>query len=366
MGEGERAAEASVGFAVCLALPEKTQLRPGASTPGIFVPGGPTGLAAALPGTLDMAALLATRLLHAIAVLFGVVTLTFVLMHLAGDPLAGLIPPGATPEVEAQIRESYGLHRPVYEQYLSFIGPAMRGNFGDSWRQGRPALAAVTERLPATLALATIAIALSVSGGSLLGVAAAARPGSWWDALARLIALIGQAIPAFWLGTMLILAFAVKLHWLPSSGLEGPAGIILPALTLAAYPIATLTRLIRVSTIESLSTDYVRTARAKGLSGSSVVWGHAFRNAALPALAYTGFQAGFLLGGAVVVEGVFAYPGIGGLALDAVAARDVPLVEAFVWVVAVLILLVNTLTGIIAAAIDPRLREPSALAGSAA
>jgi ABC-type dipeptide/oligopeptide/nickel transport system permease component len=328
--------------------------------------GGSPGLAALLPWTLVMVVLLGTRLLHAIAVLFGVVTVTFVLMHLSGDPLAGLIPPGASPEVEAQIRASYGLDRPIYQQYASFIGPALRGDFGDSWRQGRSAFQAVTERLPATLALATIAIAISVAAGSLFGIAAAARPGSWWDAAARLIALLGQVIPAFWLGTMLILIFAVRLQWLPSSGLASPAGIVLPALALAAYPVATLTRLIRVSMLETLATDYVRTARAKGLSGRSVLLGHTFRNAALPALAYTGFQAGFLLGGAVVVEGVFAYPGIGGLALDAVASRDVPLVEAFVWVVAVLILMVNTLTGIIAAFIDPRLRASAAISGSAA
>jgi ABC-type dipeptide/oligopeptide/nickel transport system permease component len=328
--------------------------------------GGSTGLVALLPGTVDMFALLGSRLLHAIAVLFGVVTVTFVLMHLAGDPLAGLIPPGASPEVESQIRASYGLNRPIYEQYASFIGPALRGDFGDSWRQGRPALLAVTERLPATLALAVIAIGISAIGGSVLGVTAAARPGSWWDILARLLALLGQAIPAFWLGTMLILLFAVRLRWVPSSGLEGPAGVILPALALAAYPVATLTRLIRVSMLEALSTDYVRTARAKGLSGRRILIGHAFRNAALPPLAYTGFQAGFLLGGAVVVEGVFAYPGIGGLALDAVASRDVPLVEAFVWVVAVLILAVNGATGAIAAIIDPRLREAPILAGSVA
>ena len=141
---------------------------------------------------------------------------------------------------------------------------------------------------------------------------------------------------------MLILLFAVDLQWLPSSGLEGPGGVILPALALAAYPAATLTRLLRASMIETLGADYIRTARAKGLSRSRILIGHALRNAALPALAFTGLQVGFLLGGAVIVEGVFAYPGIGGLALDAVAARDIPLVEAFVWVVAVMILVVNT------------------------
>jgi peptide/nickel transport system permease protein len=312
-----------------------------------------------------MLGFLVNRLLHAVAVLFGVVSLTFVLLNLAGDPLAGLIPPGATPEVEAQIRHNYGLDRPLPEQYVDFVGKAMRGEFGESWRQGRPALSAVLERLPATLALATLATALAVACGGLLGVLAAMRPGSPWDVVARLGALLGQAIPAFWLGTMLILVFAVDLRWLPSSGLDAPTGLILPALALAAYPAATLTRLLRASMIETMSADYIRTARAKGLHRGQILLTHALRNAALPALAFTGLQAGFLLGGAVIVEGVFAFPGIGGLALDAVATRDIPLVAAFVWVVAILILIVNTVTGVIAAIIDPRLRDDGVVAGSA-
>jgi peptide/nickel transport system permease protein len=306
------------------------------------------------------------RLLHALAVIFGVVSVTFALLHLAGDPLAGLIPPGAAPEVESQIRTAYGLDRPLPEQYLDFVGRAMRGDFGDSWRQGRPALEAVLERLPATLWLTAVATTLAVAVGTFLGVSAASRPGSAWDIAARSTALLGQAIPAFWLGTMLILIFAVGLQWLPSSGLEGLGGVILPALALAAYPAATLTRLLRASMIETLGADYIRTARAKGLSRSGILIGHALRNAALPALAFTGLQVGFLLGGAVIVEGVFAYPGIGGLALDAVAARDIPLVEAFVWVVAVMILVANLITDTLATLLDPRLREDGLKLGSAA
>jgi peptide/nickel transport system permease protein len=313
-----------------------------------------------------MVGFLVNRLLHAVAVLFGVVSVTFALLHLAGDPLAGLMPPGAAPEVESQIRAAYGLDRPLSEQYLDFVGRAMRGDFGDSWRQGRPALEAVLERLPATLWLTALATILAVVVGTFLGVSAAARPGSAWDIVARSTALLGQAVPAFWLGTMLILLFSVGLQWLPSSGLEGPGGIILPALSLAAYPAATLTRLLRASVIETLGADYIRAARAKGLSRSRILIGHALRNAALPALAFTVLQVGFLLGGAVIVEGVFAYPGIGGLALDAVAARDIPLVEAFVWVVAVMILVVNLLTDTLAMLLDPRLREDGLTLGSAA
>jgi peptide/nickel transport system permease protein len=313
-----------------------------------------------------MAGYLFNRIIHAVAVLFGVVSVSFVLMHVAGDPLAGLMPPGASPEVEAQIRESYGLNRPLPVQYLDYLAGALRGDFGDSWRQNRPALSVVAERLPATLALAIVATTLAVLLGGASGVVAGAHPGSWWDALARVSALLGQAVPAFWLGTMLILLFAVKLHWLPSSGFDGAASVVLPALALAAYPAATLTRLVRVAMIETLGADYIRTARAKGLSGRQIISVHALRNAVLPALAFTGLQAGFLLGGAVIVEGVFAYPGIGGLALDAVFRRDMPVVEAFVWTVALLILLVNIGTDLLAAMIDPRLREDRLLSGSAA
>ncbi len=302
-----------------------------------------------------MAGFFLNRLLHAVAVLFGVVTLTFLLLHLGGDPLAGLVPPGSSPEVEAQLRHAYGLDRPLPEQYVTFVGRAIVGDFGESWRQGRPALAAVLERLPATILLTLTATVLSSVVGCTLGVLAAGHEGTGWDWLARSEAMVGQAIPTFWLGTMLILIFAVRLHWLPASGMTGMAGVLLPALALAAYPAATLTRLVRASMIENLRADYVRTARAKGLPEGVVMRDHALRNAALPALAYAGLQAGFLLGGAVIVEGVFAYPGIGSLALDAVFTRDVPLVEAFVWTVAILILLVNTGTALAAAAIDPRL-----------
>lgn len=313
-----------------------------------------------------MLGFLINRIAHAAAVLFGVVSVTFLLLHLAGDPLAGLVPPGASPEVEAQLRHAFGLDRPLGEQYVDFVANGMRGEFGDSWRQNRPALTVVLERMPATLLLASIAIAIAASVGCFLGVVAAASPGSLWDAAARSIALVGQAIPAFWLGTMLILVFAVDLRLLPSSGIEQPTGIILPALALAAYPAAALTRLVRASMVETLSADYIRTARAKGLSRERILVAHAFRNAALPGLAFMGLQAGFLLGGAVIVEGVFAYPGIGSLALDAVFTRDIPLVEAFVWIVAIMILLVNTATALAASAIDPRMREGGLLAGNAA
>lgn len=298
----------------------------------------------------------ARRIAHAFAVLFGVVSFVFLLMHVAGDPLAGIVPPGASPEVDAQLRHEFGLDRPLIEQYVTFVSAGMHGDFGDSWRQQRPAIEAVMERLPASIWLTVTAMSLAALVGGALGVWAAMSPGSVLGSAAFIFALVAQAIPAFWLGTVLIYLFAVRLNWLPASGLEGPLAVMLPAVTLAAYPAAMITRLARVSLLESLHGDYIRTARAKGLSQTSVVFDHALRNALLPTLSYIGLQAGFFFGGAVVVEGVFAYPGIGLLALDAAFSRDIPVVGAFVWMVAVLILAVNLVLDVVAVRLDPRIR----------
>ena len=303
-----------------------------------------------------MAGFVVQRIAYGLAVLFAVTSLVFGLIHLSGDPLAALVPPGSSPEQTAKLRAHFGLDRPVAVQYATFISNAIQGDFGDSWRARRPALETVLDRLPATLALTGAAIALALALGIPLGIAAGSRPGGAVDLAATGLALLGQAVPGFWLGTLLILFFAVRLHWLPSSGGDGVRAIVLPALTLAAYPAATITRLLRSSLIETLSGDYIRTARGKGLSPWAVVRGHALRNAALPTLAFVGLQVGFLLGGAVVVEGVFAYPGIGQLALQSVASRDLPVVQAFVVVVAALIVVVGFATEALARWIDPRLR----------
>jgi len=303
-----------------------------------------------------MVRFLLDRLAYAVVVLLGVTSLTFGLLHLSGDPLAALVPPGSSPEQRAELRRGFGLDRPLPEQYARFLGRAARGDFGVSWRQRRPAMTAVLERLPATLALAGAAVALAVLAGGGLGLLAGVGPGGPVDAGVRAVVLAGQALPGFWLATLLILLFAVNLRWLPSSGLDGPRSLVLPAVALAAYPAATIARLLRAGLIEALAADYARTAVGKGLTRQAVAWRHALRNAILPALAYVGLQAGFLLGGAVVVEAVFAYPGIGQLALGAVADRDLPVVQAFVVVVAALVVLVNLLVETVARLLDPRLR----------
>ncbi len=307
---------------------------------------------------------LALRLVHALAVMLGVASLVFGLMHLSGDPLSGLVPPGSSPEQQEILRRHYGLDASVAEQYLRFIGRAVTGDFGESWAERRPALSAVLDRLPATLSLAGMALALAIAVGVPLGMAAGARPGGLVDLFATGFALLGQSIPGFWLGTLLIVAFAVHLRWLPSSGGDGINSLILPAVTLAAYPAATIARLLRASLIETLHRDYIRTAEGKGLSRGAVVRRHAFKNAALPTLAFVGLQAGFLLGGAVVVEAVFAYPGVGRLAIEAANDRDIPLVQAFVVVLAGLIVGVNLVIDLLARWFDPRIRFETGPAGS--
>ena len=303
------------------------------------------------------------RLLYGLAVLLGVTGFAFGIVHLSGDPLAALVPPGASPAQEEALRRGFGLDRPLPEQYGRFLGRALRGDFGESWRQRRPALEAVLDPLPATLALTALAVGFALVGGGALGLLAGTRPGGIADAVVRALALLGQALPGFWLGILLILLFAVRLRWLPSSGLDGPRSLVLPAIALAAAPAAAIARLLRASLIEAMGADHVRTARGKGLAPAAVLRDHVLRGAALPALAYVGLQVGFLLGGAVVVEAVFAYPGVGRLALGAVADRDLPVVQAVVVLLAALIVGVNILVDLLARWLDPRVGAAGAAGG---
>jgi peptide/nickel transport system permease protein len=302
-----------------------------------------------------VAAWILQRILYALLVMLAVASLAFASVHLSGDPLAGFTAPGASPQDKAAIRHNLELDRPLSVQYLRFLAHASHGDFGDSWRAREPATNAVIDRLPATLRLAGVALALALLIGIPLGALAGAKPGGSLDFIASTAALLGQALPGFWLGALLILLFSVRLHWLPSSGGHGVKSLILPAIALAAYPAAFLARLVRSSVVETLNQDYIRTARGKGLRNAVVIRVHALRNALLPALAYAGLQAGFLLGGAVVIENVFAYPGIGQLALNAFADRDLPVIQAFVTLVAAMIVLVNLLVDVAARRLDPRL-----------
>jgi peptide/nickel transport system permease protein len=310
--------------------------------------------------SLAMVRSLAMRLIYTVLVVLTAMSIVFALLQLSGDPADALIPPGSDPADVAALRAKFGLDEPLPEQYLDYMRHAARGDFGDSWRTGEPAMELVLERLGATMLLTVTAFLIALLVAIPLGVLAGSRrsrPIGW---LASGVGVFGQALPAFWLGTVLILLFSVRLGWLPSSGRDGIRSLILPALALAAFPAATMLRIVRVSVADVTGADYIRTATAKGLPGRVVLWRHVARNAMLPAIAYAGVVGGFLVAGAVAVESVFAWPGIGQLALQSVASRDLPVIQAFVAVVAVLIVLANLAADAVAMAVDPRLREAAA------
>lgn len=292
-----------------------------------------------------------------IATLWLATTAVFVMIHLSGDPTQGFLPPGVSPELRDQMRVELGLDDPLWQQYIHFLGRGFVGDFGDSWRDNQPALNAVLARIPATIQLSTVAIVLAIISGigyTLL----VSRPGKLGVFL-NILPSIGQAVPTFWLGAMLMMFFAVRLGWLPSSGSGSATAIILPAITLALQPASTIARLFATSMDDVASADYVRTARSKGLPTSGVIRDHIAPNAILPVIGYIGLQAGFLIGGTVIVESLFAWPGIGRLALQSALQRDLPVIHAFVVVTAVGVILINIVTDIIQLFIDPRLQSRS-------
>ena len=304
-----------------------------------------------------MARSILLRLLYTALVVLAAMSVVFCLLQLSGDPADALIPPGSDPADVAALRQKFGLDQPLPRQYLDYMRHAATGDFGESWRTGQPAMQVVLDRLGATLLLTVSAFLIALLVAVPVGVWAGSgrwRPAGW---LASALGVLGQAVPAFWLGTVLILFFSVRLGWLPSSGRDGLRSLILPALALAAFPAATMMRIVRVSVSDVTRADYIRTATAKGLSERAVLWRHVARNAMLPAIAYAGVVGGFLVAGAVAVESVFAWPGIGQLALQSVASRDLPVIQAFVAVVAVLIVLANLAADLVATIADPRLRE---------
>jgi peptide/nickel transport system permease protein len=312
-----------------------------------------------------MVSLITRSAVRSLLVLLTVATIVFALIHLSGDPLAGFTPPGASPEQKQRAREELGLDRSLPVQYATFVRGAMTGDFGESWRAKRPALEVVLERLPATIKLAGLALTFALGAGVLLGLLAARKPGGIADAVTRLFALLGQSLPAFWAGTMLILLVAVRWKLLPSSGGDQWRSLLLPSITLALYPMGMIARLLRGSMIEVANAEFARTARSKGVPERNIAFRHIFPNAIVPTLGFTGVQASYLLGGAVVVETVFAYPGLGRLAMQGVSDRDLPVIQAFVIVLACLILMVNLIVEAIAGWIDPRLRDHRHVDGSA-
>jgi peptide/nickel transport system permease protein len=307
-----------------------------------------------------MGAYILARLGQAVLVVLGVVTFVFVLLNITGDPARLMLPPTATEEDIRNFRHQYGLDRPLYVQFVSYLGHVAHGDFGTSLqRTGYPAMEAVADNYPATIKLALTAFLLTIVVSFPLGIIAAIKPYSLIDNIVMFCALFGQSMPNFWLGIMLILFFAVELHLLPSEG-YGDGGdlrhLILPAITLAVQGIGLLTRLVRSQVLEVLGEDYVRTARAKGQSEHGVFLRHVLKNAAIPLVTILGLNVGGLLGGAVITETVFGWPGVGQLAISAINAHDFPVVQADVFVIATSFVLVNLAVDLLYSWLDPRIR----------
>jgi peptide/nickel transport system permease protein len=303
-----------------------------------------------------MTTYLVKRLLQAALVMWAAASMIFVLMRMAGSPVDLILPPEASVADRERLTAQLGLDQPLAVQYVTFLGDLLRGDFGQSYWQNRPALSIVLEHFPATIQLATAAIIVSLAVSVPLGVLSAVRKGSSADNLTMALALVGHAMPTFWLALLLIMVFSVYLHVLPSFGRGSWQHMILPTISLAAYSIARLARITRSSMLEVLDQDYIRTARAKGLSGSSVIWRHALRNAALPIVTLAALEFGVLLGGTVLTELIFAWPGLGWLAMEAVSRRDFPLVQAIILVVANTFVLINLATDILYVYINPKIR----------
>jgi peptide/nickel transport system permease protein len=303
-----------------------------------------------------MGELVLRRLLLSITALVGVVTVVFVLLHVSGDPVTLLVSQDATREDMERIRRAYGLDQPLPAQYVRYLARVVRGDLGYSFRQGLPVAELVGERLRATFELALAGLAVAVGTGVSLGLVAAARRGTVWDTAAMTVALVGTSVPSFWLGLVLIILFGVHLGWLPISGYGGVSHLLMPAVVLGSFYGAQISRLTRASLLEVLAQDYIRTARAKGLGARVVLLRHGARNALLPLLTVLGLDFGRMLGGAVIVESIFAWPGMGRLAVQAVLARDFPVVQGVTIVGAAVFLTINFVIDLLYGWVDPRLR----------
>jgi len=305
---------------------------------------------------IDLTAHLGARVITAAVVVVGVSLLVFLLIHLVpGDPIEVMLGEFANASDRAALRAALGLDRPLFTQWLAFVGGLLRGDFGTSLATGEPVAGLLAAHFRMTLILAIAGLAVALLAGVPLGVVAALNQGRRWDAVSSVLAIVAMSIPNFVLGPLFILLFAVLLGWLPSGGAAGAAAIVLPALTLGLSLAAVLARMTRAALLEVLGEPYVLAARARGLGTVRVVANHALRNAALPVLTTLGLQLGSLLGGAVITEVVFGWPGLGQLAIESIHRRDYPVVQGSVLLIAVTYVVVNTLTDVLCARLDPRI-----------
>jgi peptide/nickel transport system permease protein len=300
---------------------------------------------------------IARRALQSLLAIWVMSLIVFSLVRVTGNPLDVMLPMEATPEDYQRVSQHWGLDQPIYVQYGIFIAKAIQGDFGYSWKwHGHSAMGLVWQRLPATLQLAGFALLVSVLIALPVGVLSAVMKGSVWDTAAKIIALLGQSLPGFWLGIVLMWVFAVHLGWFPTSGKGGLQYMILPAITLGWFQVAAIMRLVRSSMLEVLDSEFVKLSRIKGLSEWKVVWKHCLRNAAIAPLTFFAIIAGVLMTGSVVTESVFSWPGTGLLVVDAVRARDFQVVQAVVIVFAGIFILTNLLVDVLYAYLDPRIR----------
>lgn len=290
-------------------------------------------------------------------VMLGVATVAFLLLRLSGDPVALLVPEGTPPAEIERLRESMGFNRPIPVQFVDFLVGLAQGDFGRSIIYRRPALEVVGGRLGATVELALVGMALGVAFGLAIGMVSALKRNTAVDRVGMTMAMIGQAAPSFALGILGILIFSLYLGWLPTGGRGSLTQLVMPATTLAVLVMPPIARITRSEVIQALHQDYVRTARAKGLSRAAVLWRHALRNASLPIITIAGLQLGALLGGAVIIEVVFSWPGLGQLAVRSISDRDYPVVQTVVILAAVSFVVVNTAVDILYGALDPRTRD---------
>ncbi|MFO1086710.1 MAG: ABC transporter permease [Reyranellaceae bacterium] len=298
------------------------------------------------------------RLTVAALVAVTVMTLAFVLTRLSGDLAISIAGPNATQADVEVVRKAYGLDRPLLSQYFDWVGRALTGDFGNSYFFKAPVASLIAERMPVTLTLGLTGLVIALVVSLPLGIAAAVRENTALDRAVQLVALLGQAMPSFWLGLLLMITLGLQLGWLPISGTGSWQHYVMPGIVLAFSAIPALTRLTRAGMIQSMSSDYIRTARAKGLSRTSILLKHALRNAAIPVVAIAAVQLGFMLGGSIVIEQVFALHGVGFLAWESIGKNDFPIVQAVVLVLAVIYVVLTMLADIMNAVLDPRLRGP--------
>lgn len=299
---------------------------------------------------------LVRKLVDLVLTMFLVSTFVFIVLRLTGDPVDMVLPAEATQEMVDNMRHALGLDAPIHVQYIRFIWGAMRGDMGESLHYHRPATEMIALALPPTIQLATVAMLITVLIAVPLGVLAAIYHNSWLDRMVLIITLFGQSVPFFWLGLMLIVIFAVNFGWLPTSGYGSLRQLVLPAITLATYAVAQIARIVRSSMLDVLHQNYVRTARAKGLRETTILTVHVFKNAAIPVITVVGLHFGILLGGTVVTETIFAWPGLGRLIVNGISLRDFPLVQAAVLYLALIFVLINTLVDISYGFLDPTIR----------